>query len=348
MPRDRTTVTELATALGTSGVGSPAQAFERRPPALDLDPAHWSLLTELWRSGRFASDFATAFENGREFLVAPEGLGRRPARRIEWTGGRRPPGDEVAPIDLRIDHVYLISCKYLSQNIQSPSPARLFDGLLATAGSWDRGDWYVATAPEEYQALYRACRAVAGPAGLPDRAVDLSVEDRRALRHSLPARRYPDEAVDAYRALCAAVSRRSAERWRARLAEADGEVVLWRLLRIGNAPYFVLGADGSDRVALRVDTPWDWRRRFRLRRLAVEPADAGQPQVNWTARYTDRSSGQEHEVHGHVEIRWSHGKFGQPPEAKVYLDTPVSQVPGYHPLASPGPGGAGQLPLFTG
>ncbi len=36
---------------------------------------------------------------------------------------------------------------------------------------------------------------------------------------------------------------------------------------------------------------------------------------------------------GHVEIRWSHGRFAQPPEAKVYLDTPMADLPGYHPLA---------------
>jgi hypothetical protein len=34
-----------------------------------------------------------------------------------------------------------------------------------------------------------------------------------------------------------------------------------------------------------------------------------------------------------VEIRWSHGRFAQPPEAKVYLDTPMADLPGYHPLA---------------
>jgi hypothetical protein len=37
-----------------------------------------------------------------------------------------------------------------------------------------------------------------------------------------------------------------------------------------------------------------------------------------------------------VELRWSHGRFGGPPEAKVYLDTPHHEVPGYHSL-DPGP-----------
>ena len=35
---------------------------------------------------------------------------------------------------------------------------------------------------------------------------------------------------------------------------------------------------------------------------------------------------------GHVEVRWSHGRFSGNPEAKVYLDTAHAAVPGYHPL----------------
>ncbi len=35
---------------------------------------------------------------------------------------------------------------------------------------------------------------------------------------------------------------------------------------------------------------------------------------------------------GHVEVRWSHGRFRGAPEAKVYLDTPHADVPGYSPL----------------
>jgi hypothetical protein len=31
-------------------------------------------------------------------------------------------------------------------------------------------------------------------------------------------------------------------------------------------------------------------------------------------------------------VRWSHGRFGKPPEAKAYLDTPHHRVPGYVPL----------------
>ncbi len=348
MVADRTLVTEVATALGTLPYPDLRSALASRSPVLRVDEATWSRLDHLLAEGAHQTEFQVAFENGRAFAVADDGLAGRPPRIVEWTGGRRPSGDEVAPIDLRIDHVYLISCKYLSANIANPSPARLIDGLLATTGTWDRTDWYQTVAPEEHQSLYASCRDAAGLDDLPESCAELTGDHRDRLRRSLTARDYPPAARDAYRRLCAAVSTRSAERWSRQLAGIDPERMVWRLLRIGSAPYFLLGTRGTASVRLRVDTPWDWHHRYRCQALHVAPAQAGQPRVNWSARCTERATGAVRTVAGHVEIRWSHGRFGQPPEAKIYLDTPVDEVPGYHPLEPPGragpepPGGAGQ------
>ncbi|HXQ90395.1 MAG TPA: hypothetical protein VN768_02485 [Acidimicrobiales bacterium] len=335
MPDDRTTVTELATALGTLGTGDLASALARRPGQLDIADATWDQLDALFRSGRFDSEFATAFANGRAFLHAPDALRGRHPRLIEWTGGRRPPGDEVAPVDLRIDHVYLVSCKYLSRNIANPSPARLFDGLLATSGQWEQTDWYEVVAPEELRALYDTCRRATGLVDLPADPGALDSEQRQRLRRALPGRAYPPEARHAYRQLCARVSTASAQRWRATLAPggaAAAERMVWRLLRIGNAAYYLLGADPRRSLRLRVASSWDWRQAFQLVGLDITAATSGQPQVNWTASYVERATARRGSVQGHVEVRWSHGRFVQPPEAKVYLDTSSNDLPGYFPL----------------
>lgn len=60
---------------------------------------------------------------------------------------------------------------------------------------------------------------------------------------------------------------------------------------------------------------------------------SGQPHVGWDATIEDRHSTTRRIVRGHVEVRWSHGRFGGNPEAKVYLDTPHGDVPGYFPLS---------------
>ena len=108
--------------------------------------------------------------------------------------------------------------------------------------------------------------------------------------------------------------------------------MIWRLLRIGSAPYFVLGSSAQRSLRLRIATSWDWRQRYQLRSITVEPQSGGQPRVGWQAQVRDRTSHELHEVAGHIEVRWSHGRFGGLPEAKGYLDTPHHLVPGYFTL----------------
>jgi len=334
MPDDRTTVTELATAMGMFPHSDVRAAVRARPGELAIPEATWARLSDLHASGAFADEFATAFANGRAFLEAPDALRGRGPRLVEWTGGRRPPGDEVAPVDLRIDHVYLVSCKYLSRNIANPSPARLFDGLLATVGDWEQSDWYQRTAPEEYRALYAACRTATDLDDLPDHPDRLTPADRRRLRLALPGRSYPAGAQHHYTALCARVSHESARRWSDNvIRQRSQERQAWRLLRIGNATYFLLGSDARRSLRLRVASPWDWRQAFEFLALDIRPGRAGQPQVDWSVIYRERATARERAVEGHVEVRWSHGRFAQPPEAKIYLDTPTDEIPGYFPLS---------------
>ncbi len=337
MGDDRTTVTETVTGLGMLGFPSITMALRARPAELiGLDEPTWERLDRLHFGHRMHDAFAAAFANGAAFLTAQDGLrSRRPAR-IEWKGGHRVPGDEVVPADLRIDHVYLVSCKYLSQILTNAAPAYLFDRLL-TGGQGRRSpDWYAGTAPAEYQALYHAVRrylaAGAGGAALPEHLDELAAEHRPALKTALRGA-WPSELRPYYHALCTAVAHTSARRWDEALGGiAEREQMLWRLLRMTSAPYFVLGSGPTRSLQLRVATPWDWRQRYLLRKLTVAPQAGGQPRVAWHAAVVDRTNGDALDVQGHVEIRWSHGRFCGPPEAKVYLDTPHHRVPGYFAL----------------
>jgi hypothetical protein len=340
---DVTKLTELVTGLGMLGGDHPLATLPAMPGELrNVDPTTWDALVEAWHDDANRHLVDAAFDNGRFFFGAADALrGRRP-RTIEWTGPQRSPGDEVAPVDLRVDHVYLVSCKYLSKITMNASPAHLFERLL-TGGHGRRGtDWYRQIAPDEYDALWRASRAFLRdehPEVVDaDDPNDLAKEHRRAVAAKLRAgsKAWPSELVADYQALCAAVSVRSARAWQQSIASAPSggaEAMLWRLLRIGSAPYFVLGASAQAApLRLRVASPWDWRQAFTFRSLRIEAMPGGQPMVSWHADYTDES-GRPRTVDGHVEIRWSHGRFSGPPEAKVYLDTPFDQVPGYWSIA---------------
>jgi hypothetical protein len=227
--------------------------------------------------------------------------------------------------------VWLVSCKYLSRVLANAAPSRLFDrGRAGGPTARAAGDWYAQVAPDAYQELFALVRTELGTrAALPPHAADLTPAHRAELRAYLDAGWSPD-AQTAYRALSLEVGKASADRWRRTLAKrTEAEAVLWRLLRIGSAPYFVLGAQRDRSLRLRIMTPWDWRQTYELKRMDVWGDDAGQPQVRWQAIVRARGAGEEHIVEGHVEVRWSHGRFGKPPEAKAYLDTPHHRVPGF-------------------
>ena len=333
VPSPLTTVTEVATGLGMLGHARLDQALAERPAEMvSVAPVTWDQLEALHDGGIYRAEFEAAFANGAAFLAAADGLrGRRPAV-IEWKGSQRAPGDEVAPVDLRIDHVYLVSCKYLSKILFNASPAHLFEELLAGRHGRRSGHWFEATAPEEYATLYGLVRAAVDPEGLPRWPGDLRTEDRHRLGKVLRDE-WPSGADEAYAALSLAVSAASAARWNSALGGRDEqEAMLWRLLRMGSAPYFVLGATTRRPLRLRIATPWDWRQKFRLAGFDAEAQSGGQPRVAWRAEIRDMHSGERLDVAGHVEIRWSHGRFGGLPEAKVYLDTPHEAVPGYFPL----------------
>jgi hypothetical protein len=329
VPALRTEITEIVTGLGMFGYSNLHHAIGMRPPGFEnVDDLVYDRLSVAYRSGNHGRAFATAWSNGVRFARSAEGLRGRPPWIVEWKGAHRPPGYEQIPADLRVDHVYLVSCKYGSNILTNSSPANLFDPHRETE------DWFNAVAPESYQELYEECRRLVPDESLPERATDLTKDHRRLLKKSLP-RNLTDNARGAYRQFAFDAAEGSSRRWGSSLnTRRSQEEMMWRLLRLQSAPYFVLGesAEGHP-LAYRVQTPWDLRASHRFvsfRHWAEQ--DRGQPIVGWEATYADHRSGAIGIVAGHIEVRWSHGKFAQAPEAKVYLDTPHHAVPAYVPL----------------
>ncbi len=357
VPALRTELTEIVTGLGALGIDDLDAVLDDRMPAAlrNVDADTWARVVTAHRDGTFRAEVLAAWNNGRALFRAVDGLRLRRPELVEWKGGHRDPGDESVPADLRIDHVYLVSCKYLSKVLHNASPAAVFDRLLA-GGPMRRSDdnWFDVVAAAEHQRLYQLVRRTYGDAfefgdtagsaigsatsrdgrsELPEQVTSLTGGQRNVLRQQIP-RDWTSDCAAAYQTLVDAVAERSAQRWRAALGDGSGRhrTMLWRIVRLASAPYFVLGTGPSASLRLRVATPWDWNQAFELRRFEVVSEPGGQARVGWRASVRDRSTAAEHELVGHVEVRWSHGRFGGHPEAKVYLDTPHSLVPGYFPL----------------
>jgi len=334
----RTEVTEIVTGLAMLGYRELDHALGVRPRLVsNVTEDHFDRLIDARRSGRFADEFETAWANGRRFAYSEEGLRGRAPWWLEWKGPHRPPSYEQIPADLRIDHVYLISCKYGSDILMNASPGHLFERVLAERRSAKASDWYQMVSPAAYQELWAACRRAFGATSdvgsLPELAANLTPADRKSVKQAFTSRSWPSaEATEAYRWLAIDVSNQSALVWKQNL-DRDPEDMLWRLLRFAPSPYFVLGrsSDGKP-LHFRVATPWDFRERFELKAFDAWGDAVGQPLVRWRAEIRSRDNGLVSSVDGHVEVRWSHGRFGGMPEAKIYLDTPHHQVPGYFVL----------------
>jgi len=335
MATSKTEITEIVTGLGMLGYQSLEQALQTRPAAVsNVTAAHFARLEKSYSAGNHVDLFSTAWDNGVAFSRASDGLRGRPPWSLEWKGAHRPPAYEQIPADLRVDHVYLISCKYGSKILMNSSPYNLFEGRLAIRESGNV-NWFDEVAPQEYRDLYEEVGTLLPNAGLPSDVSDLTRPQRDHIRKTLPRRLAGDAGV-AYHTMNVAVAEESVRRWnRALRTPGAREEMIWRLLRFQAAPYFILGqGDHGQPIRVRVATPWDVRNRYEFMDLTIEAGARRQAVVGWRATFRDRDSGAQQTAVGHVQIRWSHGKFGQVPEAKVYLDTPYDQVPGYFTLGS--------------
>lgn len=332
MPDLRTAATEIGTALGMLGYKSFVEAVNRRPSELiNVSSAYFDQLVQIVPSHPYYRIATTAFANGESFLHSAEGLRERIPARIEWKGPARPPGYEMLPADLRVDHVYLISCKYQSKVLMNSSPSNLFDNLLNSRSPTIGDDWYALTAPDEYEHLYGEVRKYLKDQ-IPSSISLLSNADREIIKNQLP-RKWPSELQAPYDTFCEVVSNITTARWSASLTSRRvEETLLWRMLRLSESPYFILGADANRTIRVRIATPWDWRQLFRIEDFRVWSQQSGQPRVEWEATVALTNMPKTQTVRGHVEIRWSHGRFCGRPEAKIYLDTAHDQVPGYFSL----------------
>lgn len=335
-PSLRTHITELSTGLGVVGQHQNIEdALANGPPnvLLNVGDAEWRNLLEASTNSRWHQLTKHAFSNGRYFLHAEEGLGDVSPRRVEWKGPQKAVGDESVPADLRVNRVYLISCKYDSKVLHNASPYRVFELLLST-GHGRRENWFMQVAPDDFQSLYTSVKSELGQSGksLPDEVQVLNTLDRQRLKRELQTG-WPGSTQEQYAKFSRLVSRNSAERWERNLeSPLAKELMVQRLIRLCPCPYFILGLNRNQPVRLRVDSPWDWKQKFELLDFSVSSSEAGQPEVDWRFTYKDKLSGSQREVEGHVEVRWSHGRFNGNPEGKVYLDSDPLQIPGYNLL----------------
>ena len=250
---------------------------------------------------------------------------------MEWKGPHKPPAYEQIPADLRVDHVYLLSCKYGSKILQNASPANLFDRALNERRT-SAVDWFDAVAPTSYGEFYTEVVAHTGLTGLPPDPTELDRNHREQLRKALPGR-WPVELREQWGLVAFEISRASADRLLDNIsAKGEREAFVWRLLRLKPLRTSCSAPISRTFRCTIGSPPPGISARFALRSVDLWGEHAGQPLVRWRVDVHERELDTDRVVEGHVEVSCSHGKFVGVPEAKIYLDTPHHNVAGYQPL----------------
>jgi len=307
--------------------------FSEHPPKefFGISDATWRELCSWWGDLELRPAFLDAFNAGRDFLFSPNALRNRPPKLIEWRGPIRPPERDPLPADLRIDHVFIVSCKNLSKVLRNPSPSVLFrEGR--TDGGVRGEDWYQIIAPVEYRSLYSAAISHLSLSDFPILPTELSISEKGTLKNALGGG-WPYELKPQAHEFIQAVSNGSAAALNSVVNSLDKrERLYWQFIRLHSSSYYILGKQSSGPIRLRVLTPWDFRSRYSFIGMEISPAKQAQPQVNWSALVRDNESMTELYAEGHIEVRWSHGKFNGAPESKIYLDTPHHDAPGYEKI----------------
>ena len=224
-----------------------------------------------------------------------------------------------------------------------PLPARLFDGLLATSGTWDRTDWYEVVAPEELGSPVpglpgrdRARRSAADAFAVQSGGARAAARCPGWADLSRTASHVPPTPTCAGRS---ATPRRGVGLSSSSPAGSPGRPCCGGFCASAARPISSSATTGApvSRPGTGLPAHGTGASSSSCRRSPSRRHRPGSPGSTGPVPTASRDDGTERDVAGHVEIRWSHGRFAQPPEAKVYLDTPMSSLPGYHPLDAVGP-----------
>ena len=140
-------------------------------------------------------------------------------RRVE--GCAQPSGFEAVPADLRVDHVYLVSCKNQSKILHNSSPTNLFDRRLsdrtagATTDPWSRSARLRSKRPQSVRALVHRAGL------LPPTTASLTPLHVNRIRGAC-GRHWPAALVGHWEDLSLAVASASVERWKAQIQPRRG------------------------------------------------------------------------------------------------------------------------------
>jgi len=238
-----------------------------------------------------------------------------------------------------------ISIKAESNVLSNLSPKNIFQNIPQGKVPSERSDnWYLVTDPDGLQNLYDTVRQVRlyRLPQFPPAVEDFERNAQRKHRSELQSeiKKLSSEEKEAfdkqYLTMCSNVSRVSAELFNQSFQDAMGtpsrnavlEHLVRHLFRMDSVEYISVGIEGNKVFAVRVPSITQWKKEWQILDILAKPdLLRKQSRVIITARFRNKISKDTHSAQFHVEIRWSHKKFGGAPEAKLYKDFKWAEIP---------------------
>lgn len=341
MPSPKTEATELSVGFGLLEK-DPLQVTEAEIRLLfdgTLPPEKYAaFVKEIGKNQAYYHRFyaiGVSLRNGHPVLALTN------FHSVAWEGPRQQARSVSVAKDIVAANVS-VSIKADSNVVSNLSPHIMFVSIPSGSSRLSNTDnWFLVTAPQRYQLLYEFVRQHSH-GSFPERVADFEKATPKRLRKAFAgsissldqAERRDFEST--YLSMCREVSIKSAQLMQAGLADSlkgrarssTAEGIIRRLLRLSESEYVLCGLDKDNEFAVTVPDLTAWKRDWEFKHLDVEPAlDRRQSVVNLNLIVVHKATGREHSLPFHVEIRWSHGKFGTNPEAKVYKEFDWADVP---------------------
>jgi modification methylase len=262
---------------------------------------------------------------------------------LKWIGPEKLARTDSGARDILAANIP-ISVKAGSNILANTSPAFIFESLPQGSPAPDRSEnWFFLIDPLGYQALYSFVRNIRLDKSIFPELVgvfenEASKNEREEIKDEIE-KLSPEKRIEfnsLYHAMCKKVAEGSSERFNTYFSNSMHGVsrryvtenLIRNLFRLDTIEYILMGTSGSKVYAIKMPSLSQWKKEWELVDVFATPdLNRGQSRVQITVRFKNKKTKEIHSAQFHVEIRWSHGKFTQNPEAKLYKDFNWENIP---------------------
>lgn len=341
MPTPKTECTELSVGFGLLGLDPLETSVERIA-------SYWAGTLSPKKFGEFKVEFTQEESYYRRFYAI--GLNLRRSHKlfkttsmtsVRWEG----PQQQARSVSMAKDLIFAntpVSVKDESNIVLNPSPHILFISIPSgTPHPTKSENWYLTVAPDAYQSLYSFARQLC-VLDLPDSIEKYHKVIRKPQRKRFQAAIKSLATADAvafknqYVSFCHEVAQKSADFFTRTLSQwlsgslknSVSENIIRNFFRLSDSEYVLCGLDGKVDFGVILPDITTWKRNWGLKQVIAQPGlSREQSVVNFEVVVEDKGKRKEYSLPFHAQVRWSRGKFGGNPEAKLYKDFVWTDVP---------------------